>query len=244
MGVRNSSHAGGNIFEKAKAASIIITSVTPGNYPALRSPGYSGAMSYKVLLPALALLMASFAAAQKKQTARPVSHPKAPNPPATDELIQKQFGDSCSLIPGPPQFVADLDGDGVDDLVVAARCKNPMADRDEFNFVVADPYHAFFGYGDVKITSTFASDEPEKKGLCLLIIHGDGKDAWRSENPKAKFVLINLPFKDVAVKKLSVKKRNGLGVFMEETGEGDLTSSVVFWDGKKYRYQQLGGMMD
>ena len=132
-------------------------------------------MSHKVLLPALALLLASFAVAQKKQTALPVSHPKAPNPPATNELIQKQFGDSCSLIPGPPQFVADLDGDGVDDLVVAARCKNPMADRDEFNFVVADPYHAFFGYGDVKITSTFASDEPEKKGLCLLIIHGDGK---------------------------------------------------------------------
>lgn len=201
-------------------------------------------MSHKILLPALALLLASFAAAQKKQAAEPLAHPKSPKPAVTDEFIQKQFGDSCSLIGGPPQVVADLDGDGVDDLVVAARCKNPLADRDEFDFVVADPYHAFFGYGDVKITSTFASDEPEKKGLSLLIIHGDGVDAWRSEKPKAKFVLINLPFKDLAVKKLSIKKHTSLGVFMEETGEGDETSSVVFWDGKKYRYQQLGGMMD
>ncbi len=201
-------------------------------------------MSHRILLPALALLLASFATAQKKQTAGPAARPKSPSPAVTDEFIQKQFGDTCSVLLGPPQFVADLDGDGVDDLVVAARCKNPMADRDEFNFLVADPYHAFFGYGDVKITSTFASDEPEKKGVCLLIIHGDGKDAWRSENPKAKFLLINLPFKDLAVKKLSLKKRNALGVYMEETGEGDGTSSVVFWDGKKYRYQQLGGMMN
>lgn len=180
--------------------------------------------------------------AQKKQIAEPPARPKSPSPPVTDEFIQKQFGDSCSVLQGPPQFVADLDGDGVDDLVVAARCKNPMADRDEFNFVVADPYDAFFGYGDVKITSTFATDEPERKGVCLLVVHGEGADAWRSEKPKGKFLLINLPFKDLTVKRLTSKKRVGLGVFLEETGEGDGTSSVVFWDGKKYRYQQLGGM--
>jgi len=199
-------------------------------------------MPYRVLLPALALLLASFAMAQKKQIAEPPARPKSPSPAVTDEFIQKQFGDSCSVLQGPPQFVADLDGDGVDDLVVAARCKNPMADRDEFNFVVADPYDAFFGYGDVKITSTFATDEPERKGVCLLVVHGEGADAWRSETPKGKFLLINLPFKDLTVKRLTSKKRVGLGVFLEETGEGDGTSSVVFWDGKKYRYQQLGGM--
>ncbi len=201
-------------------------------------------MSHKVLLPALALLLANFATAQKKQTAEPPAHPKSPKPAVTDEFIQKQFGDSCSVLGGPPQFVADLDGDGVDDLIVAARCKNPMADRDEFDFVVADPYDAFFGYGDVRITSTFASDQPERKGVCLLIIHGDGAEAWRSEKPKAKFVLINLPFSDLAVKRIALKKRTGMAVFMEETGEGDGTSSVVFWDGKKYRYQQLGGLID
>lgn len=200
-------------------------------------------MSHKVLLPAFALVLASFAMAQKKQLVEP-ARPKSPSPAVTDELIQKQFGDTCTVLGGPPQFVGDLDGDGVDDLVIAARCKNPMADRDEYNFVVADPYHAFFGYGDVKITSTFASDEPERKGVSLLIIHGDGPEAWRSEKPKAKFLLINLPFKNLAVKKLTLKKRIALGVFMEEIGEGDGTSSVVFWDGKKYRYQQLGGMMD
>lgn len=201
-------------------------------------------MYRKFLLPALACVLATVALAQKKQAADPPAHPKSPSPAVTDEYIQKQFGDSCSLLAGPPQIVADLDGDGVEDLVLAGRCKDPMSDRDEYGFLVADPYHAFFGYGNVKITSTFASDEPERKGVCLLIVHGDGKDAWRSEKAKAKFLMINLPFKTLAVKKFVLKKRTVLGIFMEETGEGDETSSVLFWDGKKYRYQQLGGMMD
>jgi hypothetical protein len=196
------------------------------------------------LLPVLALVFTVTAVAQKKQPPPPPAHAKSPSPPVTDEFIHKQFGDNCSLLPGPPQFVADMDDDGVEDLVVAARCKNPMADRDEYSFVISDPYDAFLGYSDVKVTSTFASDEPDRRGICLLIIHGAEKDAWRAEKPKAKFLLINTPFKTLTVKKLTVKKKSILGIFMEETGEGEDTSSVIFWDGKKYRYQALGSAME
>jgi hypothetical protein len=195
-----------------------------------------------LLLSVLALLLTTLATAQKQPALPP--HATYPSPAVTDDLIHKQFGDNCSLLAGPPQFVADLDGDGIDDLVVAARCKNPMADRDEYGFIVADPYDAFLGYGDVRITSTFASDAPERRGLCLLIIHGAGKDAWRADTPKAKFLLINLPFKTLAVKRLTMKKRTILGVYMEETGEGEDTSSVIYWDGKKYRYQILGSTLE
>jgi hypothetical protein len=197
-----------------------------------------------LLLPALALLLTVSVAAQKKQPPPPPAHAKSPSPAVTDELIHKQFGDNCSLLPGPPQFVADMDDDGIEDLVVAARCKNPMADKDEYSFVVADPYNTFLGYSDVKVTSTFSSDEPERRGLSLLIIHGAEKDAWRAETPKAKFLLINLPFKSLTVKRLAMKKKTILGVYMEEKGEGEETSSVVFWDGKKYRYQQLGSTLE
>jgi hypothetical protein len=71
-------------------------------------------------------------------------------------------------------------------------------------------------------------------------VHGVGPEAWRSDKRKPKFVMINLPFKELAVKKLALKKRTVLGVFMEEQGEGEQTSSVVFWDGKRYRYQIVG----
>ena len=242
----NSSLRVGNTSEASPGRRARVTSVTSLSLPARGNPDYSKTMSSRrvFLLPALALLLTTASFAEKKPRPAPPPPAHTPKPLATNELIHKQFGDNCSLLAGPPQFVADLDDDGVEDLVVAARCKNPMADKDEYNFVVADPYDSFLGYGDVKVTSTFASDEPERRGVSLLIIHGDGKDAWRTETPKAKFLLINLPFKTLTVKKLALKKKTVLGVYMEETGEGEDTSSVLYWDGKKYKYQQLGSTLE
>jgi hypothetical protein len=186
----------------------------------------------------------AIAQSKKKPPPPPPAHAKSPTPPVTDDFVHKQFGDNCSLLPDLPQFTGDLDDDGIDDLVVVARCKNPMADKDEYSFQVSDPYDAFMGFGNVKETSSFGSDEPGQRGISLLIIHGAEKNAWRSEKPKAKFLLINLPFKTLTVKRLALKKKILLGVYMEEKGEGENTSSVVFWDGKKYRYQPLGSTME
>jgi len=187
--------------------------------------------------------VASFAAG-KKQPPPPPAHATMPSPAVADDYIHKEFGDNCSVLAGEPQFVGDLDGDGVDDLVIAARCKNPLADQSEFAFRVTDPFDSYLGYGNVKVTSGFASDDPERKGVCLLIVHGVGPEAWRSDKPKPKFVLINLPFKTLTVKKLALRKKTVLGVYMEERGEGEATASVVFWDGKKYRYQMLGADLE
>ncbi len=192
-----------------------------------------------VLLSSVAL----FAHSSKKQVIIPPP-PTSPSPAVTNEFIQKRFGDTCTLMPGPPQFVADLDDDGIPDLVVVARCVNPIADQDEYGFKVIDPYDSFLGFGNVKITSTFASDEPELRGVCLLIVHGSGSQGFRAEKPKAKYLIINLPFKTLSVKKFDYKKRQLLGVFMEERGEGESTSSVIFWTGKKYRYQQIGATLE
>src|SRR6202451_4339222 len=122
----------------------------------------------------------SVSAEQSKKTPPPPpAHAKSPSPLVTDEYIHKQFGDNCSLLAGPPQFVADMDGDGSDDLVVAAKCKSPMGGKDEYSFVAADPYDTALGYSDIKVTSTFGSDEPDRRGLSLLIIHGTEKGAWQ-----------------------------------------------------------------
>src|SRR5579885_2266880 len=81
------------------------------------------------------------------------------NPPAPidDAFIQKQFGSTCSLI-GMAPFVADLDGDGIDDIAIPAKCTNPMMNMTENGYAVIDPYNAFFGYGNPAITTQFASE--------------------------------------------------------------------------------------
>src|ERR671923_2986277 len=93
-----------------------------------------------------------------------------------NDFIQKQFGSTCSLEPGPQPLTADLDGDGVEDIVIIARCTNPLMDEAEKKYKVVDPYDAFFGYGDPKVTTKFASEDPQRRGLALLIIHGVGAD--------------------------------------------------------------------
>lgn len=168
--------------------------------------------------------------------------PKSSTALVDDDFIQKQFGSTCKLMPGPPQLKGDLDGDGIEDLVVAAKCTNPLADQTEDNFTVTDPYNSFFGYGDTKTTSQFASEDPAARGLVLLVIHGSGAEAWRADTPKAKFVIINLPFRQVAVKRMKIKKKTVMAIYAEESGPDRMTSAL-FWDGKKYRYQPMGSSM-
>jgi hypothetical protein len=161
-----------------------------------------------------------------------------------DAFIQKQFGSTCKLMPGPPPLVADLDADGIEDVVIAARCTNPLLDQGENNYKVIDPYNTYFGYGDPKVSTQFASEDPATRGLVLLVIHGAGPEAWRAETPKAKFIIINLPFKEVMVKKMTFRKRTLTAIFAAEAHEGEGTVSAVFWDGKKYRYQPIGSSME
>jgi hypothetical protein len=171
--------------------------------------------------------------------------PKMPSPAfaVDNDFVQKEFGSTCTLMPGPPVLTGDLDGDGIEDAVIVAKCKNALVDQGENNFLVVDPYYAFFGYGNTRITTQFASEVPEQRGISLLVIHGAGPEAWRSATPKAKFVIINMPFKQIGLKKMVLKKKSVMALYIEETGADQMTSAI-FWDGKKYRYVPIGASME
>ena len=175
-----------------------------------------------------------------------VAQQSAPNSPFAidNDFVQKQFGDTCTLIPGPAPLRADLDGDGVEDVVMVARCRNPLPDQAGYSFRVVDPYNRYFGFGDPKITTQFASEDPNQRGISLLIIHGAGAEAWRSATPKAKFVVINLPFKQLSVKKMMIHKKAVTAIYAEEAHEGEGTISALYWDGKKYKYAPMGTSME
>jgi hypothetical protein len=185
------------------------------------------------LLLAVHLALISLSAAQRTSAQFAIDN----------NFVQKEFGGTCSLLGGPPPFRADLNGDGIEDLVIAARCTNPLMDEAEHNFTVLDPYFAFFGYGDPKISTEFVTDDPERRSMVLLIIHGNGPEAWHSARPKAKFVIIDIPYKQVQVRKLILKKKAVNAIYAEEAGADQMTS-VLYWDGKKYKYQPIGSSLD
>jgi hypothetical protein len=175
--------------------------------------------------------------------------PTSPAPAIDDKFVHDHFGNEFTLMPEFPPMVADLNGDGIDDLVLAARTKSPMLDAGGYGYTVSDPYHSFFGYGDPKVTSAFTNDDPTRKSIVLLVIHGSGTEAWRSDKPKGKFVLINIPVQTVSVRRVKMGKKLLMAIGVEEYG-GDRTTSAIFWDGnlKKntgaYKYEPLGAAMD
>jgi hypothetical protein len=163
-------------------------------------------------------------------------------PTVDNEFVEQQFGSNCRLI-GIPSVRGDLDGDGVEDIVIPAHCTSPLMNQGENSYVVIDPYDSFFGYGNPKVTTAFVADDPQRRGFSLLVIHGAGPDAWHATVPKAKFMLVNIPFRDVKLRKMQVKKRPRVAIYVAETG-GDSMTSMVYWDGKKYRYDPMGSSME
>ncbi len=161
-----------------------------------------------------------------------------------NDYVQEQFGATCTLDPGFKPFVGDLNADGIEDIVMVARCSNPLVDQDEKDFKVIDPLNSFYGYGNTKITSGFGQADPRLKGISLLIVHGSGAEAWRSKTPQEKFVVINIALKAVTLKKMKMKRKKSVTAIYVEESTGDQMTSALFWDGRKYKYEPMGSSME
>ena len=184
-------------------------------------------------------LAACVAAAQSPQTSPPstaAASVAGADPTQLAAIVKQQFGDTFTLPAkfSPLLITADFDGDGVEDVAIVANSKDPLPDSYEFKYEVADPYHAYFGFGNPRVTSTFSADPGHTHHL--LVIFGSGKEAWHAPTPKAKFVLINVPFDTLEVGRMLISKKKP-PIFVIKALESQIMDSAVWWEAKKKRWR-------
>lgn len=166
--------------------------------------------------------------------------PSASNPPKPEPvapLVKQQFGPAFTLATTMQLalITADFDGDGVEDVAIVADSKDPLPDSFQYKYEVADPYNSYFGFGNPRITASYGKNDPGHNHN-LLVIFGAGPEAWRAATPKAKFVLINVPFDTIEVGRMLIKK-NKPPIFVIKALEARLMDSAVYWDAKKKRWR-------
>src|SRR5581483_4477526 len=172
----------------------------------------------------LALLMISLAAAAQSPPPQPVTSD-------SQALISAQFGPEFELVKNFPVLTGDFNGDGVEDAAFVATTHGGFQ-PDSGQFRVLDPSSSYFGLGDPKITSQFASKYPGGPRY-LLIIHGAGNQGWHATAPKERFVIINLAFDHLSVGRVRRKKKIIDDIRVEETG---ILNSFLVWNGRRYEW--------
>jgi hypothetical protein len=174
----------------------------------------------------LLLLCASVSLCATAQNTTPSLQSKRPD--FGKDYMAAQFGPGFKLDPAFSPSTGDFDADGNEDLLMIGISKDPLSDSNSKNYKVQDPSNSYFGFGDPKITTRFGSFG-DGSHRCILLVH-----SWRAEKPKAKFVIVNIAFQKVSLGQTPYKKKSVTGVYVEEVGG---MNAVVFWDGKKYRWE-------
>ncbi|HJX84381.1 MAG TPA: hypothetical protein VJ723_08575 [Candidatus Angelobacter sp.] len=191
------------------------------------------------LIGKVIFLSAALVAAQSLPVPAPATSPVADKDETAQlaALVKQQFGPTFKL-PAKfptPLITGDFDGDGVEDVAIVADSKEPIPDSYAFKYELADPYGAYFGFGNPAISATFNATDPRYNHV-LLVIFGSGPEAWHAATPKAKFAIVNVPFDNITTGRILPKKGKP-PIFVIRAVESEIMDSNVFYDAKKKKWR-------
>lgn len=177
----------------------------------------------------------------KSTTAVPTT---SQNQPDAQKYIAREFGPGFKIAPNMPVLLGDLDGDGLEDAVFIVTGGNPIVSAGAFGFTLLDPYDGYWSFSDPMVNAHLSHID-QGPHYYVLVSHD-----WRGEKAKAKYVFMNLPFKEISLTPTTMgsgrfsNKKNRKVVAALTTVEGDGQTGAVYWDGKTYKFVQLGNTED
>jgi hypothetical protein len=184
---------------------------------------------------AVCLLLALLVLASSPLLAQTVPQPQVSPLGDPAAYLERQFGPTFKLDATVAPMFGDLDGDGAEDVVMVATSSAPLQSQEQFGFKVADPYDAYYGTGNVRITSQFTLHF-DGSSRCILIVFNWRSPSANSKRP-TKFVLINTPFESTSIVHLRLKKKNLHAI---EAVDRTTLHSLIFWDGKHWHWSAQG----
>jgi hypothetical protein len=189
---------------------------------------------FRRLVVCLALALPLLAQSAPPPAASPLADPAA--------YVVRQFGSSFKLDPKVPPMFGDLTGDGNQDLILVGSSYAPMMAASEMEFKVEDPYDAYFGTGDPRITSQFTLHfDGSSRSILIVLDWRRPPQAKAKSKAGSKYVLINTPFDTIGIVNLRLKKRSKNKEFQAiETVDRYTVHALIFWDGKRWRWSAQG----
>jgi hypothetical protein len=183
--------------------------------------------------------------------AHPTWQPKAQSAAVT-EVLQASFGSAVLAVTGfkPFYLTGDFNGDGMQDIVIVVRIKERRTALPK-DVRLINPF-------DSGPKVTFPSNPAAENKLALAIIH-----SWKTPQTAAKFLLLGeapiLVFvydrtsdpesaKDL-MELMSKRGKRRRGQTFPATAKGDVIllgtevggDSPLYWNGKTYRWEEVGG---
>ncbi len=158
------------------------------------------------------------------------------------KYLTREFGPGFKLAKNMPVLLGDMDGDGREDAAFVVTGGSPMLSAGAFNYKVIDPYDGYWSFADPKLNMHVPMTDPGPH-YYICIAHD-----WKGEQPKAKFVIFNLPFKSISLTPTNQAsgpwKKSKKIVAAMATTEADGQQGAVVWNGSDYKFMQLGNTED
>ena len=180
-----------------------------------------------------------------------------PSQSTLGDALQTSFGSAVEAVTAfkPFYLTADFNGDGAQDVLIVVRIKGHASELPK-DVKVLNP----FGYGT---RPAFPADPTTKPTLALAIIHGS-RGGWQNSPAAGKFLLVGKSpililendratsgYPDALTNLMNVTIKRGkrprdpwfpaAARFASILLGTEAADSILYWNGRTYRWKELGG---